>query len=242
MTDVVADRLTRAVREQVALGRLLPLGGSSDGAWITERAAQRVLRRAEAEAPRMRITSLRIGPADPDTAARSAVPPPVSALPPGPLRIGADCVALVGRPLPEAAGRLRAALSRCAEELLGLWVAAIDLRITDLVEELVPAPHDEADDSPREPEIPPALAAVAAAAGAVPGVAGLAAALGGSAQPVRYEDRTDAAGGPAGRHVELQLAVAADHRVLDVSRDVRTAVARTVGAPVTVAVLVTDVR
>ncbi|MGC3004257.1 nucleopolyhedrovirus P10 family protein, partial [Streptomyces sp. G35A] len=34
-----ADRWTRAVREQVGLGRLLPLGGPRDGAWIAERAA-----------------------------------------------------------------------------------------------------------------------------------------------------------------------------------------------------------
>lgn len=38
-----ADRWTRAVREQLRLGRLLPLGGPGDGAWIAERAAREVL-------------------------------------------------------------------------------------------------------------------------------------------------------------------------------------------------------
>ncbi|MGV9574766.1 hypothetical protein ACWDRX_37960, partial [Streptomyces nigra] len=33
-----ADRLQRAVRRQTGLGRLLPLGGARDGAWIFEKA------------------------------------------------------------------------------------------------------------------------------------------------------------------------------------------------------------
>ncbi|MGW4007061.1 hypothetical protein ACWEGM_35730, partial [Streptomyces nigra] len=41
-----ADRLQRAVRRQTGLGRLLPLGGARDGAWIFEKAAEAVLRRA----------------------------------------------------------------------------------------------------------------------------------------------------------------------------------------------------
>ncbi|MFH8416370.1 hypothetical protein [Streptomyces collinus] len=37
---------TQAVRHQFGLGRLLPLGGPADGAWITEQAAVQALRRA----------------------------------------------------------------------------------------------------------------------------------------------------------------------------------------------------
>lgn len=43
---MTADGWTSAVRHQLSLGRLLPLGGPRDGAWITEAAAEAVLRRA----------------------------------------------------------------------------------------------------------------------------------------------------------------------------------------------------
>ncbi|MFI1091518.1 hypothetical protein [Streptomyces sp. NPDC020917] len=45
---VAMDRFGTAVRAQVALGRLLPLGGPDDPLWITESAAVRVLRQAGA--------------------------------------------------------------------------------------------------------------------------------------------------------------------------------------------------
>ncbi|NUP44036.1 MAG: nucleopolyhedrovirus P10 family protein, partial [Streptomyces sp.] len=52
------DRLARTVREQVALGRLLPLGGAGDAAWITESAAVAVLRRAADALPGVRLGTL----------------------------------------------------------------------------------------------------------------------------------------------------------------------------------------
>ncbi|AZM45346.1 hypothetical protein DMB38_05455 [Streptomyces sp. WAC 06738] len=55
----------QAVREQVGLGRLLPLGDAADGTWIAERAAACVLRRAAAGLREARVTGLRVGPADP---------------------------------------------------------------------------------------------------------------------------------------------------------------------------------
>ncbi|MGA6226178.1 nucleopolyhedrovirus P10 family protein, partial [Streptomyces umbrinus] len=48
---MTADRWTQAVRNQLGLGRLLPLGGPHDGAWITEAAATAVLRRAARSVP-----------------------------------------------------------------------------------------------------------------------------------------------------------------------------------------------
>jgi hypothetical protein len=57
---VTVDRLTRTVREQVALGRLLPLGGPDDAAWIAERAAVRSLRRICAALPGVRLGSVAI--------------------------------------------------------------------------------------------------------------------------------------------------------------------------------------
>lgn len=54
----------QAVREQVGLGRLLPLGDAADGAWLAERAAAGVLRRAAAAVRGARVTVLRVEPAD----------------------------------------------------------------------------------------------------------------------------------------------------------------------------------
>ncbi|WP_431045071.1 nucleopolyhedrovirus P10 family protein [Streptomyces sp. P1-3] len=288
---MVADRLARAVREQLGLGRLLPLGGPGDGAWLTERAADRVLRRAAAAVPDARLGALRIGLAEPAAVTRPGVPPPPSALPPGRLRIEATCAAAAREPLPVVADALRRALAGAAKDRLGLLIEAVDVRVTALLDEPVstgvaeapPAPEsgapegiapesgasdeigpvgggpeevgpvggpseevgpvsDRTDDGSEGPDLPPGAVAAAAAASAVPGVAALTSVLGGSRHPVRIEDRVTPDGAPAGRHVQVQVAVAPGHRALDVARAVRAAVARTVSAPVTVAVLVTDVR
>ncbi|MCZ0979190.1 hypothetical protein O1L60_08715 [Streptomyces diastatochromogenes] len=50
------------------------------------------------------------------------------------LRITADFAAVAGRPLPELAEELRAALLGAAVEGLGLRVAAVDLRVTELLD------------------------------------------------------------------------------------------------------------
>ena len=103
----------QAVRQQLGLGRLLPLGGPADGAWITERAAVAALRRAARRAAGpVRSATLRIARRRPRRAPRSpAVPAPPSALPPGPLRIEADFAA-AGRPAAAGRGRPRCA-RRC---------------------------------------------------------------------------------------------------------------------------------
>ncbi|MFJ8790858.1 nucleopolyhedrovirus P10 family protein [Streptomyces sp. NPDC102462] len=63
---MTADPWTRVVRQQVGLGRLLPLGGARDGGWITEAAAEAVLRGAAAEVPGVCLGRLRITLAEPD--------------------------------------------------------------------------------------------------------------------------------------------------------------------------------
>ncbi|AEM86302.1 hypothetical protein [Streptomyces violaceusniger] len=243
---MVTDRLAQTVREQLRLGRLLPLGGREDGSWITEHAAGEVLRRAADQIPDAHLGALRIAPADPDTTATPAVPPPPSALPPGTLRIAAECGATLEEPLPVTADRLRDVLLDAATDRLGLLVEAVDVRVTDVLAEL-PAPPPAAP-RPHRPQPPPrptpverpdpdpAAAAAAHAAASVPGVARLASVLG-SPRPVRIE----------GAHIRIELAVAADHRAVDVARAVRTAVAQAGPAPApgdqppTVAVLVTAV-
>ncbi|MFE2812895.1 nucleopolyhedrovirus P10 family protein [Streptomyces nigra] len=234
-----ADRLQRAVRRQTGLGRLLPLGGARDGAWIFERAAEAVLRRAAEPVRGARLGALRIGPAGPGGTAEPVVPPPPSALPPGPLRITAECAAAGAEPLPVTADRLRAALS-AASDHLGLTVTEVDLRVTALFDE------DGGDGGPAsarasEP-VPPARPAnpdeerVTAVALAVPGVTGLTGALGRS---VHIETRQNGTALPH-RHVRVELAVAADHRAVEVAREVRERVGRALADRPTVAVVVTS--
>lgn len=92
----VQDGWAQAVRSRLGLGRLLPLGGARDGAWIAEDAAAAVLRRAAGGVPGVALGKLRIAPAETGGTARSAVPAPPSALPPGPLRVEAEAEAAAG--------------------------------------------------------------------------------------------------------------------------------------------------
>jgi hypothetical protein len=273
---VVVDRLAQAVREQLGLGRLLPLGGADDGAWLTERAATAVFRRAADGVPGVRLGAMRVGPAGagsargeaepasggrwpasaagtPGTTGTAGIPRaasvlPPTALPPGPLRIEAEFAGLVDQPLPASAGLLRRTLLNAAEDRLGLRVEAVNLRVTSLfgiddsdadAAGFTTPWADPGESAPAEDaasDVPAGVVAARAAASAVPGVARPAPVLGGRRHAVRIEDR------PAGRHALVQIAVAAGHRALDVAREVRTAVARTVSGPVTVAVLVTWVE
>ncbi|MFD8335773.1 nucleopolyhedrovirus P10 family protein [Streptomyces solisilvae] len=243
---MVTDRLAQTVREQLRLGRLLPLGEREDGSWITERAAAEVLGRAAAEVPDAHLGSLRIAPADPDAVEGPAVPPPPSALPPGPLRIAVECGATLAEPLPVTADRLRDVLLDAAADRLGLLVEAVDIRVTEVLEELPALRHHQPPPRPRPQPPPPAAgspapdsnaAAVGRTIASVPGVARLAPVLG-SPRAVRIE----------GAHIRVELAVAAGHRAVDVARAVRTAVARSAPVPApgaqppTVAVLVTAVE
>ncbi|MET8485103.1 nucleopolyhedrovirus P10 family protein [Streptomyces tendae] len=148
-----ADRWTRAVREQLGLGRLLPLGGPGDGAWIAERAAREVLLAAARNVAGVRPGDLRIGPADPGGVHEPAVPPPPGALPPGPLRVTAGFAAVVeptaaaAEPLPVTAARLRAVLTEAATGRLGLVVADVDLRVTGLLDDTT-APEPDTGSEP----------------------------------------------------------------------------------------------
>ncbi|MGW7612064.1 hypothetical protein ACWGKW_33385 [Streptomyces sp. NPDC054766] len=138
---MTADRWTQVVRHQLGLGRLLPLGLPRDGAWITEEAAESALRRAADAVDGVRLGGLRIALADPDRTGTPAVPPPPSALPPGPLRVTAEFLASADptvpdvEPLPATAARLRLALATAATRGLGLDVTEVDLQVTDLLEE-----------------------------------------------------------------------------------------------------------
>ncbi|MFE1449937.1 nucleopolyhedrovirus P10 family protein [Streptomyces olivaceoviridis] len=257
---MTVDRWTQLVRHQVGLGRLLPLGGPRDGAWITEEAAGAVLRRAAADgAPGVRLGALRIALADPRDVPEPVVPAPPSALPPGPLRVTADFAATAVEPLPTAASRLRLVLAGAATERLGLAVTEIDLRATDLLEPEVPEPDqpkphllesgqpESAAPAAGAPQPPPVRepvgtdgTAVTEAALAVPGVLRLTGSLGGPGRAVHIEEHAGAVALPR-RHIRVELATDATHRAVDVARQVRAAVRDALPDHPTVAVLVTAV-
>jgi len=247
----MVDQWTRAVRRQLGFGRLLPLGGPRDGAWITERAAESVLRHAARHVPGAHLGTLRLALADPNETHEPAVPPPPSALPPGPLRISADFTATLatGEPLPALASRLRAALAEAATERLGLTVTEVDLRVTGLLEEgdTGATEDDETDVRPDEPQRPTEPdsglddeSRVAAAALSVPGVARLTGALAGRGRAVHIEEQPGETTLPR-RHVRIELETHADHRTLDVAREVRGAASEALPDHPSVAVLVTGV-
>ncbi|MFE1366171.1 hypothetical protein ACFW84_18305 [Streptomyces anulatus] len=237
-----ADGWTTSVRQRLGLGRLLPLGGPADGAWIAETAAASMLRGAAA-LPGTVLGKLRIGPteeaveramtgggpdASRDPAAPAAVPPaPPSALPPGPLRIEAEFSAAPDRPLPDVAAALRVALLAAATARLGLEIAEVDLTVTALLEDGTPDQVTTPSPAP-EARVAKPEGAVATAAAGVPGVVSLTRVLGG---PVHT----------APDHVRVEVATAGDHRALDVARSVRTAVAAAMEDRLPVSVLVTDV-
>ncbi|MGW6601362.1 hypothetical protein [Streptomyces sp. NPDC055036] len=228
---------TATVRQRLGLGRLLPLGGARDGAWLSERAATDELRRAAAEVAGAALGRLRLSLADPDGAGRPAVPPPPSALPPGPLRIEGEFAAGPGEPLPAVAERLRGVLFACATQRLGLRVEEVDLRVTALLgpsgesaEAAAARPDGERPDGERPTDVraatpqgePELLAA------AVPGVAYPTRTLGGAVVTT-----------PG--HVRVELATAAGHRPLEVARAVRARLGAELPDAPSVAVLITAV-
>ncbi|MFG2935607.1 nucleopolyhedrovirus P10 family protein [Streptomyces sp. NPDC048282] len=230
---MTADRWAEAVRHPLGFGRLLPLGGPHDGAWLAEAAADGVLRRAAAEVPGVRLGALRIAPADPADVQEPAVPPPPGAVPPGPLRLTADFAATAAEPLPATAAALRRALA-VATDRLGLAVTEVDLRVTDLLDE------DTAEPTVVRPSRPPSVregtdpdgARVTAAALTVPGVDRVTGAL-------SHEIHFDTA--LPRRHVRVEVAVSDGLRAVEVARQVRTTVGEALDDQPTVAVLVTSV-
>lgn len=174
------------------------------------------------------------------------VPAPPSALPPGSLRLTADCAATAEEPLPVAADRLREALAGAAERV-GLVVAEVDLQVTALLDEADQV-AEAGPGSTDEPEPAPGPKSgggsgdaerVAEAVLGVPGVTRLTGALGGLGRAVHIEEQPGEASLPR-RHVRVELAVAADTRAIEVTGAVRVAVARALPNNPTVAVLVTE--
>ncbi|MGW0029444.1 hypothetical protein ACWDXD_06340 [Streptomyces sp. NPDC003314] len=221
-----AEGWTAAVRDRLAPGRLLPLGTAEDGAWITERAARQVLDGAAAAVRGVVPGLIRVG-ADPDGEREAGpLPVPPGGLAPGPLRIAADFGAVAGRPLPEVSEELRAALLGAAADGIGLRVAAVDLRVTELLDA---APEEEPAAPPPGRPSPATDDPLALAVLRVEGVAGVTDALG---PPVRR----------SGDALRVELAVTAGRRPLDVARAARSAATAAAGGATAVTVLVSELR
>ncbi|MFE5946764.1 hypothetical protein [Streptomyces sp. NPDC056480] len=212
-----AEGWTAAVRDRLSPGRLLPLGTTAEGAWITERAVREVLGRAASAVRGVAPGTLRIGPADTPEDPES-----------GAVLVTASFGAIAGRPLPELVEELRAALLAAAEGGLGLVVDAVDLRVAELLDTAPPEPEGGAVPPPG-PTSPATDDPVALAALGVAGVAAVTDTLG---PPVRR--------GPDG--VRVELAVTAGARPLDVARAVRTAVTAAAPEGAAVTVVVSDLR
>ncbi|WNI19552.1 nucleopolyhedrovirus P10 family protein [Actinacidiphila sp. ITFR-21] len=229
------DRLTRTVREQTALGRLLPLGGPGDTAWITESAAVLVLRRAADGLPGVRLREAGVHLVDWEVADVPAAAP-VGALPHRPVRVEAAFEAAADEPLPLTAQRLRDTLWDAATAGLGLAVTAVDLRITGLLPDGPAAPAaaevlegvvvPDPEEGPVSARSGPA-AAVGAAALAVPGVQRLSRRPTGLGPGVRVRDVP--ADAPTARHVQVRIAVAPGYVALAVARAVAAAVTAAAG-------------
>ncbi|MFB7918338.1 hypothetical protein [Streptomyces sp. NPDC056061] len=207
------DGWTATVRQRTGLGRLLPPGDPADGAWGSERAA------VGGPGSGPVLGRLRIGASGPAATSDPRVAPP-GALPPGPLRMEADLSAVSGRPVPAETAALRPlplSLS-AADQDVGPMVSQVDVHVTEALE-APPEPRD-----PAPVEVRPA----GLAAAKVPGVATPTTMPGGAAHP-----------GPG--HVRVEPATEPGHRVLDVARAVRAAVADTSVDRPSVVVLVTAV-
>ncbi|MEU7580776.1 nucleopolyhedrovirus P10 family protein [Streptomyces sp. NPDC041068] len=232
---------TQAVRRQLGLGRVLPLGGAGDGTWVTESAADTALRHAVRQLTGVRLGTVRIALADPEGMYVAAVPAPPSALPPGPLRITAGFEAATTEPLPAAADRLRAALVGAAVRL-GLVVDDVDLRVTALLDEgealkdVHPGEsRTQEAEAAETPEGDDDEARAARAALSVPGVTRLTGVLG-RAVHIERHPATDTL---PRRHARVELAADRGHRTLDVALAVRAAVGDALRDHPSVAVLVT---
>ncbi|MFE7125142.1 hypothetical protein [Streptomyces sp. NPDC057617] len=134
----VADRVLRAVRAELRLGRLLPLDDPAGELRIAETAAAKVLRRAADRVPGVRAASCRLTP-DGDTD----------------VTITMTLATTLDRPLPLRATEVRRAVAYAARQQLGLAVSGIDLKIVSVLEPLrptaaaEPAPRTSAGPAPR---------------------------------------------------------------------------------------------
>lgn len=119
-----AEPLTRRIMDVVRLelrpGRPLPLGEPAEDLWIMEAVAARTLRAAAETVAGVRTGSCRLVDARADGTDDSVA-------------VRLDIHAPVGVPLPELTDRVRARVREAADRELGMVLASVDIRVTDLV-------------------------------------------------------------------------------------------------------------
>ncbi|WP_435600425.1 Asp23/Gls24 family envelope stress response protein [Streptomyces sp. C10-9-1] len=115
----LTQRIMDVVRLELQPGRPLPLGEAGEDLWITEAVAARTLRAAAEGVSGVRAGSCRFAPSlSFDT---------------GPVEVCLDIHAPVDAHLPDIADDVRREVRAAADDQLGLVIAAVDVRITDLV-------------------------------------------------------------------------------------------------------------
>ncbi|WP_260334183.1 Asp23/Gls24 family envelope stress response protein [Streptomyces beigongshangae] len=124
-TAPLAERVMDLVRLELRPGRPLPLGEPAEDLWIMEAVAARTLRAAAESVSGVRAGSCRLFP-------RSCALPAGTGR--GPVEVRLDVHAPPGVPLPELAERIRGRVREAADLRLGMDVAAVDIRISDLTD------------------------------------------------------------------------------------------------------------
>ncbi|QDQ16812.1 hypothetical protein FH965_39245 [Streptomyces spectabilis] len=135
--SALSARIMDVVRLELRPGRTLPLGEAEEDAWIVEAAAARSFRAAAETLPGVRAGSCRVAPAGSGGAPRA------------PVGVRIEIQAAPSWDLPEVADRVRRRIADAAADDLGLRVAAVDVVITDLLDDPPPAdgPRDGTDRS-----------------------------------------------------------------------------------------------
>ncbi|MET8979973.1 Asp23/Gls24 family envelope stress response protein [Streptomyces sp. NPDC004539] len=122
-TEPLSRRIMDVVRLELRPGRPLPLGEPAEDLWIMEAVAARAVRAAAETVPGVRAGSCRLLSAGDD----------------GSVGVRLDIHAPAGPALPDVAERVRERVWEAADRELGMVIAVVDIRVTDLV----PAPADD---------------------------------------------------------------------------------------------------
>ncbi|MEU5074286.1 Asp23/Gls24 family envelope stress response protein [Streptomyces asoensis] len=133
-TESLTRRIMDVVRLELRPGRPVPLGGPAEDLWIMEAVAARTLRAAAETVPGVRAGSCRLlapdpdGPADEPTTADGSSEGAGAAV-----GVRLDIHAPAGAPLLPLTERVRERVREAADRELGMPLAAVDIRVTDLV-------------------------------------------------------------------------------------------------------------